>query len=372
MKKKAKILLLVSLILLGSFLTFKISKVNISANEIILINQKGIAISSSFYLKLKNIGLTDAEIDVLSVDEFEKYYNMNISYTNKDVYFIKTEKLHNEDGTSEINHSYISYNDYLNEMNIQSSGYNSRIIGPDFSYDDGDDTGGGILYPSVSAYNTVDYKKITVNSTYYYDEGSNGRFFAKTTFEWLSEPIERNTDVIALNFTNNIGIGSKTLFDNQYLDFGSKMIYTDTTILTYDDASTTSSYVRREVLINGTDSGMYKYDQNAGIAVQHKLPENFGELKDPLGNIRMETHIMSDIVITLYADFVPLNTGINAVTFVGVYQHQIKQMVIDWGDISLQLSSPFISYTLGSISTEEIYEDAISKELVFEDLSSYN
>ena len=276
---------------------------------------------------------------------------MNIRDITKDELYVKTTTTHNVDGST------TTTNDYIEPIE-----YNESVV--TFAN-----------YPNQNSSVTIDYKKLTITGTYYYDQEDEGLFFVKVNVEYLDTPYDRYEDILAINFTDDIQLKSYYSGSNQYIDFEARFSYTEHFFQDYKHQYGDPIYedrtTEKEVLITGEDVGQYHHDLNKHIAVKFQLPKD--EVWDYTGEIVDQYHEYEyyDFFFTMEANFIPQITNLNACGFAGVFIHQNGAGSIDWGKITFSPAYPYFSYSTSIWVNDPNFDATVAKEIMFENLNSY-
>lgn len=196
--------------------------------------------------------------------------------------------------------------------------------------EDGVDIGGGSSNPSAYSSATTEYKYLTVTGTFYKNQGNLGTFFIKVNLTWLKTPKKRLIDVISINFSDNVQIKSEYISGNQYPAFDSKFTYDERYLKTYvnliDDPEYIDQTTSHEIIIDGDDTNNYAYKIDQGLGVNYSLPSDiYSDFSDTGYTLRYE-YYYSNFYMTLSADFVPKQTGLNAATLQALIS--IKQVTV--------------------------------------------
>ncbi len=323
----------------------------VTANEYVYVNDNNVTISSRLYDKLVSVGYTEKEIKKLELDKIDKVKFMNIFDITKDELYVRTTTVHNIDGSMTSTNEYIDVNEYNESIATYAS------------------------YPNEYSTVTIDYKKLTITGTYYYDQEDEGLFFIKVNVEYLDTPNDRYEDMLAINFTDDIQLKSYYSSGSQYIDFEAKITYTEHFFQDYKHQYGNPIYedrtTEKEVVITGESVGQYNHDLNKHIAVKFQLPKD--EVWDYTGEIVDQYHEYEyyDFFFTMEANFIPQVTNLNACGFAGVFIHQNGFGSIDWGKITFTPTYPYFSYSTSIWVNDPNFDATVAKEIMFENLSSY-
>lgn len=304
MKPKYKKVIAVELICSLLF----VSKTTI--NSPILINDNGIAIYEAEYNKLKEIGITDREIQTLKEDEYKEYIQMNV---------LKVYKT-----SSQTNETLYKKANYLN--------------------DDG-----------YSYYDSSDRKIETYVTWYNIENTSTSYFFVKVNLDYKSDPINRNADILGVYFGSENQMQYVMYNGGQRPKFSSKFFYT---MDYYHDVQpfygkpVHEEYYGRqfeEVYDSYSNSG-YNYSINRSFSVRYVLPSEYyakTEANPEYANQKSETmkHYY-DFSFTMSAYFEPVYSDAIRSSFSGFHSHQTSGLVVDFPNIEFSVSPPFV--TIGS------------------------
>ena len=327
----------------------------IAKEDKMYVNENNISITSEDYNKLLSVGYTEKEIAKMDEISINKVLSMDIVSISVSEQYVKTVTMENEDGEIESENILMSKEDVYSELN-------SSIVP-------------NATYPSESSSVTVDYKYLTINGTYYYDQENEGVFFVKVNVEWLDTPPKRYEDIISINFTDDVQLKSYYSGGNQQADFTAKFTYMEHFYQDYkhqygnpifEDRTT-----EKEDIITAENTGKYNYDLNSHIAVKFALPRD--ERYDYENEIvdQFHTYTYYDFFFTLEANFVPQFNNLNACAFAGVFIHQNGSGAIDWGNITFTPQYPYFSYSTSFWVNDPNFDSTVSKEIMFENIQSY-
>ena len=375
-----KILIMLMLFVASAISTSSVV-VNAAEDYIYLVSSKGVEVTFSNYQKLLNVGYTDNEIKSISSDEYYKISNMNILSIENEEYYIKTTSIENEDGsitstdeTITKDQAYIEIQEIEEqEQNQDEYGVAPTAISHDIMIEDDDNLGGGSSNPSAYSSATTEYKYLTVTGTFYKNQGNLGTFFIKVNLTWLKTPKKRLIDVISINFSDNVQITSEYINGNQYPAFDSKFTYDERYIKIYvnliDDPEYIDQTTSHEILIDGDDTSNYAYKIDQGLGVNYNLPADIYSDLSGIGYTLRYEYYYSNFYLTLSADFIPKQTGLNAATFAGTYQHQTVTGHFDWGNVSFSPAPPYFSYSTHFWVNDPTFDETLARQIFFEDLA---
>lgn len=298
------------------------------------INLKGVILNNSITKKLYQLGFTNNEINNMSYEEYHLFDNLIIKESKQEI--TNVTNIIDNDGKFQT---------------IQSTGKNIAQT----------------RSTEVTNYQIADHKTITVTCSFLEEIAGEDLYFVKTTVDWITLPYYiRSTDVISINYSNNLSIMYHYLDGTNCPWFRSDIYYVETRYIKYNSSDNYSAIVdSRDVYYNydGLDTNCYNNIIDEGIAVKIELPQKVISTEvytDENGEYNIVTD-QSEMEISLSAFFIPKNliagfpnqvTG----TFVGAYaQNRLPDTNFDIGDITLSLNMPFISVSasLGGIFPEE-------------------
>lgn len=340
------------------------------------INLKGVNISEAMYDKMHLIGYTNKEIMNVSIDEYNELANINIVKVQTNDYYIKTTTIKNKDGhifesDEEISkeQAYKEISENKESERESKSNSSPNRVSPDKDFDFIDDGGSGA--PTESSNTTVDYKHLKITGSYYKEQGNLGTFFVKVNLEWLRPPKERLNDIISINIADNLQIKSEYINGSQYPKFNSKLMYDEKYSMMYSSPISEDEYIEElishEVVYNGDDINNYTYKIDQGIGVSFQLPSDVETNLSQNNSVLIYNYNYTNFYITLSAEFIPKQQGINATTFAGTYQHQTGKGKIDWGNVTFSTTPPYFSYSTSFWVNDPTFE-TIGNQIFFEDL----
>ena len=327
-----------------------------------------------------SVGFTDDEIYRISEREYNKIMDMKITNIQKEEHYVKTINFENIDGSISSYDEYISKSQAYNEISNfdqSNSGIETARISPDIMIEDGVDLGGGGTSEDQTHYSseTTEYKYLTVTGTFYKNKGNLWTFFIKVNLEWLKTPLKRLTDIISINFTDNVQITYKYFGVNQFPDFNFKFTYDEkyTSIYRFNtELDETYETYAKSIIYDGSNTSRYIYKPGEGLAVDFDLPINHSQtITHTLG----ETYTgynYENFFVSLSADFVPNQSGNNAATFAGAYNHQISTGTLNKGCLSLSPVPPYISYNIdinNFFENKPNYDETIARQIFFDSLA---
>ncbi|MBO7303744.1 MAG: hypothetical protein J6V09_00780 [Clostridia bacterium] len=361
-------LLIASIIL--SIATISVTAID---DDVYFVNANGIEITFLNYQKLLSVGYTEREIQSISLDEYNQIAQMEILSIEKDDYYIKTVTVENEDGTTTTTDEIITEEQAYAEIEAQEDGQDEYGIAPavapphiEFGEGEGE---GGDSNPAAITDRTTEYKHMEVTGVFYRGQGALGTFFVKVTLEWLKTPTMRYTDIMSINFTDNVQITNEYIGGGQYSAFDARFYYDERHYHLYNDSENTPTNAIDEtdtfiIEFDGSNLGSYDYKEDQGLGVSFNLPSNHHTDE----GLYKDCYKYSDFYMTLSANFIPKQYGINAATFIGTYQHQIFPLSFGWDDISFSLQAPYFSFSLGFIEGNPTFDGTLAAPIFFENL----
>lgn len=350
-KKHNKKLILTSILGIATF----VALANLGTNEktIVLDSHQQVLITNMDYEKLQTIGYTEKEIKMISSSEYEKAIGMDIISTTQNKYLIESIPYLSESGQLSYQNTNIAIDSNLDASRV------SILVGNYTKLANSND--------AKTSQNT-EYKLLTVTGTYYKNDDNVKRFYIKVNLEWINTPKKRLTDVISINMDGNMQIASEYLDGVQCPAFDFKFLC-DERVIKEDlmfNSRNTGTINTLEVTLDGSDTDSYVYGTSNALWVRYKLPEDkiTESYYDNDDGRYLYKHFYSNFYMSLSADFSPMMDGLDATTFQGAYQHQIKGGSLDWEYLT-SLSSPSkISFW----KKAPIFDKAIIGTISFEDL----
>ena len=312
-----------------SALCFSIFNVNsfknptkVSADEYFY-NDNGIYISKENFLKLKSLGFTDREINFIEVEEFEKLISYSVIdtkvYTNQPLEIIETN--------------------YLMTVNNLTSSEN---------------------------YTDSDYRKtFTLHASFMEEINGQDVFFVKSTLVWDQNPIFRYDDVISISKSDNLHFLPHYLNGTQYPWVRGAINYKETIVNKINGEITYEYEHYVNEFFEPYDTSNIKIESN-GVIGKINLPDNNAKTTtDDEGNEYYEGKTYTEIVVSLYAYFIPESLPVNTPTqvvgtFSGGYIHNNIIPLVNFNNVTISINLPYISLS----TTEEIdLTDSLSGKL---------
>ncbi len=273
-----------------------------SNSNLVMINDNGLKIYQTDYNKMLSMGVTDKEIKSLTKNELLEYSKMNIVSISK--FSNKNDKIKkaNIDGNSSSSKNNRKIETYVTWFNIEN-----------------------------------------VASSYYY---------VKVNVDWLVTPADRLTDIIGVYFGNENQMQYVNTNSGQKMKFSSKLFYDE--YYYYDYKSSISSpkheeYTKSHTITKdsySTDIDSFSYGIGQHFLLKYTLPaDRYVETKpDPdYGNQEsLLKQQYSNFSFTLGAYFAPVYSTVVRSSFSGYYSHQKSGRSINFSDLELSTSAPFI------------------------------
>lgn len=194
---------------------------------------------------LRQLGFTEDEIDTMSLEEFNKYKNLNGQLLTTDASFYKV--VSNLSGTL-VTATRVTEKEALAGSNPPPSGNGKDVIKPP-------------VVPMASDTQTTSWLKMTTSSS----KLSNGNIQLKNSFKWLKQPNITLTDVVGISHSASaVKVPGTEGFAYKYTDgkgthtLGAK-------------STTRNSYgIAKKFNLKGIGSNAAPYNHNGYISVQVK------------------------------------------------------------------------------------------------------
>jgi hypothetical protein len=327
------------------------------------VTEKNIGLSENEYFYLKEMGISDLEINTITLEEIKNYLSHNVISISE--IYIKSETTYylDNDGNKkiidvkEVKISKQEADEVVKKEKERREKklYSQSIVEENFF----------LSTTMVYSIPTVETNVRSMQTSTSFNSSTN-QGFARVKVTWLTIPSDRLWDIISLYTTSDWDLDTYNTYDYishqvvQRIDFVGKQIYG---WQEYDTRNTPKfgDIVTKTIQYDEYDYGYYKQTADGGLILKQNLKNDEITVVDNSNYWTYDGYsygyVVSNLELILEADF-DKDTE-NYVWFYGYSQHQHTYSNINFDYIYLTPTKPYFSISLGAINYGTKYGIAI-------------
>ena len=348
-------------------------------------NANNIQMSKNQYEQLITMGFDESEISTMDKEKFNKLTSMEIIKTEKEVAVLEddspVEIIGNQASTFNENYSdsklieNVVYSDSelleqcgLNqqEMDLLSEKYSDDTTEEEIPYTQTSDETTSSTYSYVAnenekQYVTSDATKTMTTYVSYVKVGNEYKIYVKQNVNWTSVPSNRFSDILAINYTDNVRVGET----NGYPDVEMHLKYTKSVYSKTGWRHKRPKYTERKTTTNedlkflGDSQSAYNHKVGDYFAFKFDLPKNTSTNGSSQRYFLIKKVTYSNFQISMESTFDTNFSNLTGTEMQSHYVHQTGSGKIDWGKLTFTTSAPYISYSTNFWIDDPSFEQAL-------------
>jgi hypothetical protein len=348
-------------------------------------NENNIQMTKSQYEQLMKMGFDESEIDTMGKEKFVKLLSMKVIKTEKEESFIgydtPVEVVGNIPSASDENYSnsiLVKNVEYSDDELLSESGLNQNdmdSLSENFTEDVGEDNveySEDICQTAVSSYSYVtndnekqytssDATKSMTTYVSYVKVGSEYKIYVKQNINWTSVPTKRFSDILAINYTDNIRLGEANNYPDveMHLKY-TKSVYTKTGWKHKNPKYTTNTTTTDEDLkYLGDSQSAYNHKVGEYFAFKFDLPTDTSTNGSSQRYYLIKKVTYTNFKVSMESTFDTNFSNLTGTEMQSHYIHQTGSGKIDWGKLTFTTSAPYISYSTSFWVDDPSFEQAL-------------
>lgn len=310
--------------------------------------------------KLFELGFSQSEIDNMDEEKKDRFSKIELLATEK------SETKHQEKITIDYKTYTSSSNNY--SLSLTDEELEDAYINNITKYIDIDHliTKRNLKKSSSNkkAYVISDNEKTLSTTVSYIKENNEYKIFVKQNLKWNKTPSSRLTDIFLCNYTDNIRVDEKSSLPNSEMVFSYKKTVYNKKGWKHGTKKYTEKTVEKNITEN-FDSTSNEFYQDVGnyIGYKIKMPANT-KVDGSSQRYYLITKInYSDFNLSMENTFKTNFADLTGTEILPSYSHQIESWNIDWSQLTIQPTPPFVSFTLGIFNKRNVFDDGIGKSI---------